>query len=57
MKNYFKDWLEITKQTGIFYKKHWLGTFVFELVTAIGIIAAIVGFDKLKEKIQEIQER
>lgn len=53
MKNYFKDWLEITKQTGIFYKKHWLGTFVFELVTAIGIIAAIVGFDKLKENIKK----
>lgn len=53
MKKFFKDWLEISKQTGIFYKNHWFGTLVFEFVTVFGILAAMVGVDKLKEKIQE----
>ena len=32
MKTFFKDYGELLKQTGHFYKKHWLGTIVMNIV-------------------------
>ena len=35
MKRYFKDYGELCKQTGAFYKKHWLGTIIMNIVVFI----------------------
>lgn len=32
MKKYFKDYGHLCKETGEFYKKHWLGTLLFTVV-------------------------
>ena len=39
MKKYFKDYGELCKQTGAFYKKHWLGTIIANIVVFIGSAA------------------
>lgn len=36
MKKYFKDYGELCKQTGVFYKKHWLGTTIMNIVVFFG---------------------
>ena len=39
MRKYFKDYGELCKQTGVFYKKHWLGIIIMNIVASFSIIA------------------
>ena len=36
MKTFFKDYGQLWKDTGKFYKKHWLGTIIMNVVVFIG---------------------
>lgn len=51
MKTFFKDYGELSKQTGNFYKKHWLGTIVLTLVSCV--VSALLFWPKeLKEEVK-----
>lgn len=39
MKNFLKDYAELCKATGRFYKKHWLGVIVMNLVSSAAMLA------------------
>ena len=52
MKTYFKDYGELCKQTGNFYKKHWLGTIVMNVVVS-GAIVAVTWPKELKEAVAD----
>ena len=50
MKRFFKDYGELLKQTGHFYKKHWLGTIVMNAVVS-GAMVAVMWPKELKEAV------
>lgn len=56
MKKFFKDYVELCKATGTFYKKHWLGVV---LINVIGSAATLAWFnrenikDTLKDNFQK----
>ena len=50
MKTFFKDYGELLKQTGHFYKKHWLGTIVMNVVVS-GMMIAVTWPKELKEEV------
>ena len=39
MKEYWKDYAELCKETGRFYKKHWLGVIVMNVVGSAAVLA------------------
>lgn len=39
MKEYWKDYAELCKETGRFYKKHWLGVIVMNVVGPAAVLA------------------
>lgn len=48
MKNFFKDYWELCKQSGKFCKKHWLGVIICNIVIlALYCVPAII--ERLKE--------
>lgn len=51
MKEFFKDYGELCKETGRFYKKHWLGTIVLNGVCIVVGLAPIIieGYKETKE--------
>lgn len=52
MKKFFKDYVELCKASGAFYKKHWLGVI---LVNVIGSAAMLAWFNRenIKETLEE----
>lgn len=52
MVDFWKDYAQLCKDTGKFYKKHWLGVAVFEVVSVVGTFAWL-GRDAIKEQIKE----
>ena len=52
MKKFFKDYVELCKISGTFYKKHWLGVV---LINVIGSAAMLAWFSKdyIKETLEE----
>lgn len=50
MKTFFKDYGQLCKQTGQFYKKHWLGTIVMNVVVC-GVVIAVTWPKELKESV------
>ena len=50
MKTFFKDCGELFKTTGGFYKKHWLGTIIMNVVFC-GIVVAVTWPKELKEEV------
>lgn len=52
MKKFFKDYAELCKETGRFYKKHWLGTIVMNLVGS-AVVFAWFSKDYIKETLEE----
>lgn len=50
MKNFFKDYGELCKTAGNFYKKHWLGTIVINVVVS-GVMIAVTWPKELKEEV------
>ena len=51
MKKFFKDYVGLCKATGTFYKKHWLGVI---LINVIGSAAMLAWFNR--ENIKETLE-
>lgn len=39
MKTFMKDYAELCKETGRFYKKHWLGVIVMNVVSSAAVLA------------------
>lgn len=52
MKRFFKDYGELCKTTGNFYKKHWLGTIVMNVVVS-GAMIAVMWPKELKEAVAD----
>ena len=50
MKTFFKDFGELFKTTGGFYKKHWLGTIIMNVVVCC-IIIAVTWPKRIKEAV------
>ena len=52
MKTFFKDYGQLCKQTGSFYKKHWLGTIITTIVSC-GLTIAVFWPKELKEAVAD----
>ena len=52
MKTFFKDYGQLCKSTGQFYKKHWLGTIVMNVVVS-GAMVAVMWPKELKEAVAD----
>lgn len=52
MKGFFKDYGELLKHTGHFYKKHWLGIIVMNAVVS-GVMVAVMWPKELKEAVAD----
>ena len=52
MKKFWKDYAHLCKESGKFYKEHWFGVIVFEVVTIAGTFAWL-GRDEIKNQIKE----
>ena len=50
MNEFFKDYVELSKQTGKFYKDHWKGTIVVNVIVG-GVTMAYMYRDEIKDKI------
>ena len=59
MKAFFKDYWDLCKQTGDFYKKHWKGTLVLNAVLISGELIYFYKddiIDAVKEKLPKRKE-
>ena len=59
MKAFFKDYLDLCKQSGDFYKKHWKGTLVLNAVLIGGELIYFYKdeiVDTVKEKLPKRRE-
>ena len=54
MRNFFKDYAELCKETGRFYKKHWKGCIVMNAVI-LGAEAGWLFRGQINDKIEEIR--
>ena len=52
MKTFFKDYGTLCKQTGSFYKKHWLGMLITTIVVD-GIVIAAMWPKEFKEEVKD----
>lgn len=52
MKKFFKDYGELCKQSGKFYKDHWLGTIIMSVASGAITLAVMAG-PEIKEKIED----
>ena len=52
MKTFVKDYVGLCKETGKFYKKHWFGVAVMNVVTLAGTMV-YYNKDNIKDKIDE----
>ena len=50
MKNFWKDYCNLCKESGKFYKKHWFGIIIYELVAFLAIFAGLNAWEKISEK-------
>lgn len=57
MKEFFKDYSELCKETGRFYKKHWIGTIAMNLVASGVMIAAYLPKDMRKEAVDKVKSK
>ena len=51
MNKFFKDYVELCKQTNNFYKDHWKGVIVVNVVVG-GVMMAYICKGEIKEKIK-----
>lgn len=54
MKQFFKDYKDLCKETGRFYKEHWKGCIVMNVVI-LGAEAGWIFRDRIKDKIEEVR--
>ena len=52
MKKFFKDYVDLCNQSSKFYRDHWKGTIVMNIVVG-GAIYAWLSKDVIKEKLKE----
>ena len=52
MRKFWKDYAELCKAAGRFYKKHWLGVVLINVVSSAAIMA-YYGRDYIKEALEE----
>lgn len=52
MKKFWKDYVKLCKDSGNFYKKHWFGVLVMNVIATAGIFAWY-GRDSIKDKLEE----
>lgn len=52
MKKFWKDYANLCKESGKFYREHWFGVIVFEVVS-IAATCAWLGRDEIKNQIKE----
>ena len=52
MKKFFKDYVELCKASNSFYKKHWFGVMVMNVVSFAGMFAWY-SRDQIKDAIEE----
>lgn len=55
MREYFKDYGNLCKESGKFYKKHWLGTIILTIITYLLTWLTLGGYGVIKNKINEIK--
>lgn len=55
MREYFKDYGNLCKESGKFYKKHWLGTIILTVITYLLTWLTLGGYGVIKNKINEIK--
>ena len=55
MKRFFKDYGELCKATGTFYKKHWLGTIVLNVVVFLVTILLTWPKELLESLVDDIK--
>ena len=53
MREYFKDYGNLCKESGEFYKKHWLGTIILTIVSTLLTWLTLGGYGIIKDKINE----
>lgn len=53
MKKYFKDYMDLCKQSNQFYKKHWLGILGVSAIGLTLMIAPVVLDSRKKVKVEE----
>lgn len=49
MRNFFKDYLELCKDSGKFYEKHWKGVIVLNMVCIVVMFMPYI-YDKINKK-------
>ena len=52
MKEYWKDYAELCTETGRFYKKHWLGVIVINVVSSAAVLAWF-NRERIKDALEE----
>lgn len=57
MKGFFKDYGELCKQAGSFYKRHWLGSIIMTLVTSLVSIMVFWPKEFKQEVADEIKSK
>ena len=62
MNGFFKDYGELCKATGHFYKKHWLGSIIMSIVSGVLVVLTLFPdlrraiADKVKSKFKKKEE-
>lgn len=51
MKKFWNDYVGLCKESGNFYKKHWFGVIVMEVVSIAGVFAWL-NSDKIKDRVK-----
>lgn len=57
MREYFKDYGNLCKESGKFYKKHWLGTIIMYVLSIVLTWLTLGGYGVIKNKINEIKTK
>lgn len=55
MKKFFKDYCRLYKESGRFYKEHWLGIVILNLVSIVSIFIPAIIY-KIKDKMNNRKE-
>lgn len=57
MREFFKDYAELSKEESKFYKKHWLGSLIMYVLGLVLTWLTLGGYAIIKNKINEIKAR
>ena len=57
MCEYFKDYSNLCKELGKFYKKHWLGTIIMYVLSIVLTWLTFGGYGVIKNKVNEIKAK